>query len=79
MDAAIGVCLDAAEAFEDSAQPLGRHVKDFEVRVRRIVSEQMVAHPAADDERASAGVADGFGDRGHGSCSHRMQNIARRR
>ena len=51
--------LDAAERLEHAPQPFARHAEHLDVDVRRLVSEQAVADPAADDERAAAGVADG--------------------
>ena len=58
--------FDAAEGFEQRAQAIGRHAEDLEVDVFRAhaaAEHQPIAHPAADDERAAAGVANGGGDR----------------
>ena len=50
--------VDAAERLEQRAQPIGRHAEHLEVESFDDPAEQRVAHPAADDERAAAGVAD---------------------
>ena len=49
--------LDSPDALEDGTEPVGREAEHFEVDVLRLVTEQAVAHPSADDERASTGVA----------------------
>ena len=54
--------IDASKGRQDVPQPIGRQPVDFEVDVVRGEAEEPVAHPAADDERATAGVADGAGD-----------------
>ena len=51
--------LDAAKCLEHAPKPFARHAEHLDVDVRRLVSEQAVADPAADDKRAAAGVADG--------------------
>jgi hypothetical protein len=50
------------ERFEDRSQSFRGDAEDFDVDVRRFVAEQPIAHPAADDQRAAAGVADRDGD-----------------
>ncbi len=55
--------VDAAERFQDLLQTCGVDAKDLEVDVLRRMAHQPVAHPAADDERAAAGRADGARDR----------------
>ena len=54
--------LDSSERFEQLAQPGRRDAEDLDVDVFRLTAEQPVADPAADDERASAFAANGFGD-----------------
>src|SRR5436190_24002278 len=55
--------LDAAERLEQRFQAIRGHAEDFDVDVLRVAFHQAVAYPAADEERASAGVADGKSDR----------------
>src|SRR6185503_15390442 len=66
--------FDAPEPLEHAAQTIGRQAEDLEVDVVRfdscsiaqgngIAAKQPIAHPAADDERAAARVADRAGDR----------------
>ena len=58
--------FDAAEGFEQRPQAIAGDAEHLEVDVGRLVTgaeQQAIAHPAADDERAAAGVADGGGDR----------------
>src|SRR6266850_7250257 len=57
--------LDAAERLEQRFQAIRGNAEDLDVEVLRdIVSgfHQAVAYPAADEKRASAGVADGDSD-----------------
>ena len=54
--------LDAADRFEQRPQAIGGQAEHLEVDVLRRLAEQPIAHPAADDERAPAGVADGARD-----------------
>ena len=49
--------LDAAERLEQRAQPIAGNAEDLDVDVLRLAAEQPVADPAADDQRAAAGVA----------------------
>ena len=56
--------FDAAERLEQRAQTIAGEAEDLEVDVARLgQAEQPIADPAADDQRAAAGVADGGGDR----------------
>ena len=55
--------FDAPPRFEDLPQPLGGEAVHFDVDVLRLAAHQTVAHPAADDERAAARVADLYRDR----------------
>ena len=50
--------VHAAERREQLLQPRRVDAEDLEVDVLRRPSQQAVAHPAADDQRAPAGVAD---------------------
>ena len=57
--------LDAAERLEQVPQSIGRHAEDFEVDIFGGIASRIheaIAHPAAHDERATAGVAYAFGD-----------------
>src|SRR2546426_8717486 len=55
--------FDAPHRFEDLPQPLRGDAVHLDVDVLRIAAHQTVADPAADDERTTARVADGCGDR----------------
>ena len=55
--------LDAAERFEQRAQTIAGKAEHLEVDVARLgQAQQPIANPAADNQRAAAGVADGGGD-----------------
>ena len=54
--------FDAAERLEQGAKPIGREAEDLDVDVLRVAAEQPIAHPAADDQRAAAGLRDRPGD-----------------
>ena len=54
--------FDAPEGVEERAESISRQSEHFDVDVLRFAAEQAVAGPAADDERAAAGVADGRRD-----------------
>ena len=57
--------FDAAEPFEKRAQSISSQPENLEIDVRLLgfrQAEQPIAHPAADDQRATAGVGDGGGD-----------------
>ena len=47
--------VDAAEGVEERAQPIGAEAEHLEIEVLGRATEQLVADPAADDERAAAG------------------------
>ena len=69
--------FDAAEAFEQRAHAVGRQAEHLEVDVRRASpAHQPVAHPAADDQRAAAGLADRLGD-GAGRARRRCHSWLR--
>jgi hypothetical protein len=65
--------VDGAEPLEERTQHAGRDAVDLDIDVLRGPAHQAIANPAADDERAPAGIANGLRD---GSRNHRL---ARRR
>ena len=75
--------VDAPERFEQLAQPLGVDAVHLEVEVFRSASHHPVAHPAADDQCAPAGGADGGRQRAraikrivghdHSTIDHRLR------
>ena len=66
--------FDAAERLEQRAQAIAGEAEDLEVDVARLgQAEQPVAHPAADNQRAAAGVTDGGGDAVDGRHRHVRQ------
>ena len=57
--------FDPAESFEECLQGIRLDPVDLEVDVRRLAAHEPITHPAADDERAAAGVTDSGGDGGN--------------
>ena len=54
--------MHAAEAGQQRLEPFHLETEHFDVDVLRAHAEEMVAHPAAHDEGASAGIAHGLRD-----------------
>jgi len=63
---------DVAEGREQLGKPILRDAEDLEVDVLRRVAAQPIAHPAADDERAAALVADGRRNRARALDGHAL-------
>src|SRR2546425_4564372 len=68
--------LDAAERLEQRFQAIRGNAEDLDVEVLRVAFHQAVAYPAADEERASARVADGKSDsvRAREAVSHEVES-----
>ena len=50
--------LDGAKSSEERRQSVGENTVNLEVDIFRRTAQQSIAHPAADDKRAAAGIAD---------------------
>src|SRR5262249_49486935 len=60
--AALADGLDAAQRLEQRLHAIGRNTKDLDVDVFDGPAHQSIAHPAADDECAATGAANGQRD-----------------
>ena len=60
---ALADAVDPPEPLENRAEPRSRNPEDLEVEILRGMAEQVVANPAAHDERAAALVPDRPRDR----------------